>query len=834
MRTRLMFGGAVLAITTLLVAGFAIGAATIGSVDDQLASDIDGAEQLFDPSHHLIDVGAYGNPPQVLAAVKTTAAVTPFVTFGPRTVRQLRSELEQADVDRRAAPVHVTGRVIDADGPVESATVQIGETRAKTDRNGEFVLDNIDRANQLMAVRALGYTSRTIGVVGDVEALVETIEVGDIALLGQAPSRFTMLFGGDSSLGRRFIDPAEVAGRDELPPDNPDAKIGLETAREDTLALLGDLEQIVDPYDLVTINLETVVTDNPIEPQLEQTYVLYTLPGSVDALADIGIDHVTLGNNHVWDYGELGVQDTHAALDAAGIAYSGSGASADEAFAPHIASNPNLDFDIALHSWVAIENLPEPYAPAATDTKGGGAYASDLARVTAEVAKTEAAGMLTIAIPHVGYEYTEHPAGDDGPHRSNNLAYDTVQNDTFVQDRLQAAVDGDPDLVVAHHPHIAQGFEMNNDILVAHSLGNLIFDQPRLDTLFGAMLAVAFDEQELAQARVEPIYIADFVPTIATGEPADQLLRRLAYFSAEELVLAPDATAAVVLPRDEATLIERTVDIYLEPDADGVAMIDLRDLRETGESIGLVDGAHLDSVSIGRDLMVLGDMEDHDFDADPEEIAPWNSGSAGFVCGSQARRGAGALCSTRTSTNEGGSTLNFGQRIRVTGDRINDPKKDLTLLMYERGVNRGEVTVNVSYRASQGSRQFGDEELVRLPARTGDYAMHWLDLNMPLDDPQFIESLPLDRPFRMRPQFRSARAVRLSVTHEPPADGTGLLALDDLALVSWEDPIVTDAGMFRTPSPMDFLRITEATAGQKVTITLHTYIAPPIASPAVD
>ena len=38
------------------------------------------------------------------------------------------------------------------------------------------------------------------------------------------------------------------------------------------------------------------------------------------------------------------------------------------------------------------------------------------------------------------------------------------------------ANDEGADLVVVHHPHIIQGVEIYNNKLIAHSLGNFIFD----------------------------------------------------------------------------------------------------------------------------------------------------------------------------------------------------------------------------------------------------------------------------------------------------------------------------------------------------------------------
>ena len=38
------------------------------------------------------------------------------------------------------------------------------------------------------------------------------------------------------------------------------------------------------------------------------------------------------------------------------------------------------------------------------------------------------------------------------------------------------AIDNGADLVIVHHPHVIQGFEVYNEKLIAHSLGNFVFD----------------------------------------------------------------------------------------------------------------------------------------------------------------------------------------------------------------------------------------------------------------------------------------------------------------------------------------------------------------------
>ena len=56
------------------------------------------------------------------------------------------------------------------------------------------------------------------------------------------------------------------------------------------------------------------------------------------------------------------------------------------------------------------------------------------------------------------------------------------------------AVDQGADLVIVHHPHIIQGVEIYNQKLIAHSLGNFIFDLNYPETYPSMILNVDADE----------------------------------------------------------------------------------------------------------------------------------------------------------------------------------------------------------------------------------------------------------------------------------------------------------------------------------------------------
>ncbi|MBW2734526.1 MAG: hypothetical protein JRH20_19235, partial [Deltaproteobacteria bacterium] len=65
--------------------------------------------------------------------------------------------------------------------------------------------------------------------------------------------------------------------------------------------------------------------------------------------------------------------------------------------------------------------------------------------------------------------------------------------------------------------------------------------------------------------------------------------------------------------------------------AEGWTVLDLRDLREQGESLAAARGPV--SARPGRDLLFHGTMEDYDIDDDTMDVAHWDvSGDTRFAC----------------------------------------------------------------------------------------------------------------------------------------------------------------------------------------------------------
>ena len=63
----------------------------------------------------------------------------------------------------------------------------------------------------------------------------------------------------------------------------------------------------------------------------DKQYTFRTDPSYAAALKEMGVDVVTLANNHILDYGREALSDTFTTLDGQGILYAGAGDSVERA-----------------------------------------------------------------------------------------------------------------------------------------------------------------------------------------------------------------------------------------------------------------------------------------------------------------------------------------------------------------------------------------------------------------------------------------------------------------------------------------------------------------------
>ncbi|MBW2258710.1 MAG: CapA family protein, partial [Deltaproteobacteria bacterium] len=320
----------------------------------------------------------------------------------------------------------------------------------------------------------------------------------------------------------------------------------------------------------------------------------------------------------------------------------------------------------------------------------------DNEQLAATVTAEADAGNVPIALWHTGIEYTYSPSD-------------------YALGRMQRAVDAGAALVIAHHTHVAQGFGRYEGKLLAHSLGNLAFDQQRLETMLGLLVQVAGGHGWRRGARR---------PGRSLGHrgvphpPRDR--RALGWAPAPGRRVLPGSPG---VPRERSGRGARAQRAGRPGGGDRGGGTRLRG------GGGAATGPAL--ARPGRDLLIYGTFEDEDIDDDDMEVAHWDvSGGSRFPCHIGARRGAVGVCSVRTDANIGVSTTAFRNRIRVMGDGLDEPNKDLTLVGYAKGDNAGPMDVIARYYASEGEAVFGQEVAFRHPGGTFDWSWFAFDLSM--------------------------------------------------------------------------------------------------------
>jgi len=318
--------------------------------------------------------------------------------------------------------------------------------------------------------------------------------MSDITLVKKVNNRVMLAFGGDVMMGRRFYKP--YFGDEVL--IHPDSKT------IDSRAIVSHIKPYMSIADYAAVNLETQIADKKPAERAPKSVTFYSQPEILDALSWAGIDYVSLGNNHTYDYMDSGLNSTLKFLKESKLAYSGAGIDENSALKAHQQKIKNSNFSML--GYVGWEGSANPTQTANKD-HGGAAYGSMenmLKSVTEQVDKDN----VTIVQYHGSQEYANNPTG-------------------VTEQRLKSSLDAGASLAIAHHPHVTQGLELYDNKLIAYSMGNFIFDQNFSATQHSFILYVWLDGEKFHRAEIVPIYVKGYKPTPATGMHRYTVMKRL-------------------------------------------------------------------------------------------------------------------------------------------------------------------------------------------------------------------------------------------------------------------------------------------------------------------
>lgn len=259
-------------------------------------------------------------------------------------------------------------------------------------------------------------------------------------------------------------------------------------------------------------NLEAPVAESG-SPATKSGPINQTVRETPAILTDAGIDAVTLANNHSMDYGVEGLSATLEACAAADLETCGAGMNDETALAP-------LHLSVAEDAVeVGLMSICEREFGVAEGSDPGVAWVNHpqaMAQVRTAAAETD----VLILCVHGGIEYTPIPPD-------------------VVRERARAFVEAGADVIIGHHPHVPQGWEVVDGVPVFYSLGNFLFFQShRPNTQHGLGLEIEFRGSDPVGIELVPTAQADGGVEEMTETPrrAEFLgyLHRLADLTADE------------------------------------------------------------------------------------------------------------------------------------------------------------------------------------------------------------------------------------------------------------------------------------------------------------
>lgn len=317
----------------------------------------------------------------------------------------------------------------------------------------------------------------------DVSSAAEVTAVKAPQPLQEGETELIMTLGGDAVLGTRE---AWWKKTEAFP---------AYVERNGAAYFFAGLEQVFATDDMTFINLECVLKDNSRGEDKDKQYRFRGLPSYTEILKAGSVEQVNIANNHYIDYGSAGKTATRAALEEAGVPYSG------------FESTYVWEQD----GWrIGFAGCRETV------------YKRDKQVIARDVAALREAGCDVIIYScHWGKEYS---AG----------------HNALQEEMAQVCADLGVDIVVGNHPHVVQGVSTVDDTVVFWSLGNLLFGGTHDMTTFDATLArvnLRFDQQGYVGCTVRMIPILtsssadiglnDFRPCIAKDDDAARILAKI-------------------------------------------------------------------------------------------------------------------------------------------------------------------------------------------------------------------------------------------------------------------------------------------------------------------
>ncbi len=206
----------------------------------------------------------------------------------------------------------------------------------------------------------------------------------------------------------------------------------------------------VQKNDIICCNLEGPIINKDMKERTKIGPNISNSLKNVEYLIKNNFNLFCLANNHIFDYGKEGIENTIKILKENKVKYIGASTKREEIY-------KRLDL-VVNEVKIGIINVSENGFGAAPENEEYG-YAYMLnEEVEKNIIQSKMINDFTIVICHAGAEQWIVPLPE-------------------IRRLYKKFIDIGADAVVAHHPHVPQGYERYNEKVIFYSLGNFIFNK---------------------------------------------------------------------------------------------------------------------------------------------------------------------------------------------------------------------------------------------------------------------------------------------------------------------------------------------------------------------
>ncbi|MBU9723087.1 MULTISPECIES: CapA family protein [Bacillaceae] len=251
--------------------------------------------------------------------------------------------------------------------------------------------------------------------------------------------------------------------------------------KNDGLICSGSLAKVVAEADYSICNFEAPI-EGFGEPQPKSGPHHYQKKSTINGLKEQGFNLLCMANNHIMDFGTVGLMGTINEAKKLGMETIGAGVNFEQAYKPIIKSIGDIKLGI-INACEAQFGVIDYFSGL---EQSGYAWINH-SFIDKQIIKLKKECDFVIVLAHAGLEHYNIPQKE-------------------WRWRYKHFCDLGADAIIGSHPHVPQGFENYNDSLIFYSLGNFYFDSKNFINKEDRSYSIVLRLEKNKKMNFEPVF----------------------------------------------------------------------------------------------------------------------------------------------------------------------------------------------------------------------------------------------------------------------------------------------------------------------------------------